>query len=138
MHEDHPAEVFDISPLACPRCYAQVGEEDAYCSGCGLDLLESLSRLCGVCGRALSTTAAFCPGCGTQVLAQQGPASVDTPAVVTSTEVAAPVPEVDIAPPRSWTRRLWLKVSFAVLVAAIAALAGWWQFVRTDFSGFDS
>jgi hypothetical protein len=131
-------EIIGIAPLACPRCRADVAEEDAFCPTCGADLLEGLPHICGNCGKALASEAAFCSGCGRDV----NQAVVDA-----TTIVSAPPPEpriekgetkLEVAPEKPWRRRKWLAAGAAVVLLAAAAAAGWWFGFRTDHTKFDS
>ena len=129
------AEVFDISPLECPRCSETVDAEDAFCGECGYDLLQELPILCPTCGKAAPTNQSFCRTCGTSLVAD--PAD---PAGVT----LAPIDSVGVEedrrsePERSQrTFRRAMKVSIGLLVVAAIGIGVWYLLRGPDLAPYD-
>lgn len=143
--DEFEAEVVDISPILCPKCRSVVSEEDAYCEGCGTNLLEPLTRLCPKCGKALSQTSSYCSGCGTAVTSEARVQTTELPASPPiDVERTLPFDESDwgiaydeadreahtASPDRKRRRKRWPYALLAAVIVLSGAGAGWWYGYR--------
>ncbi len=126
---DQPAEVIDISPITCPACRSLVDLEDAFCGGCGANLLETKPLVCAHCGRALTTQDAFCRSCGEMVSAAIG-STIDQSRLETDRFHPVdvdPVSESASAHAEARSRR-W-PIAVAVFLSVLVAVAATWYFL---------